>query len=243
MTIVQETYKQRKLAKVCVSCGKINDRFPKVNCSKCAEYQANYQKNRARLIQQTKKKLNHMGKKEYQANYRKNRGELIQQAKVKFNYIGRKEYEYRKEHGYCVTCGWENDRLPKVTCSKCAQYQENYRKKHRQTIKLQKEKEKQSKKEIVKRHGEKIQPQLEGSKKYEQPKKPLKWVNNEELMKQKQDEENKQTTNNEFTKGFELGRRLGRKNLYEEINELFDEIVIDTIKADDLKNILKLVKA
>lgn len=243
MTIAQETYKQRKLAKVCVSCGKKNDRLPKVVCSKCAQYQSKHRKNEVKLAQQAKKKLNHIRKKEYQANYRKSNEESIQQAKVKFNYIGRKEYAYRKEHGYCVTCGWKNDRLPKVTCSKCAQHQENYRKKHRQTIKLQKEKARQSKKEIVKCHGKKTQPQLEGSKKYEQPKKPLKWVNNKELMKQKQDEENKQTTNNEFTKGFELGRRLGRKKLYEEINELFDEIVIDTIKADDLKNILKLVKA
>lgn len=226
----QEEYLQRQKAGLCVGCGGYNNMKPKLLCSDC-QAQKNNQK----------------------------------QTKRKFNYVGRKEYEYRKEHGYCVNCGRENDRLPKVICSTCAQYQKTYREKQKQIKKSRKEKENQKEKEIVKHntkflnqkkenYTEKLQPQPEESIRYTQPRKPIKWVNIKDLMKKEQDEVNKKvtkltcgvkikTTNNEFTKGFELGRRLGRKKLYEEINELFDEIATDTIDAEDLKDILKLVKA
>lgn len=231
MVLEKEEYLQRKNAGLCVACGGYNNMKPKLLCSDC-QTQKNNQK----------------------------------QTKRKFNFIGKKEYEYRKNQGYCVNCGWENDRLPKVVCSKCAKYQKDYREKQRKIKKIQKQKEKQSKMNEAKRNAEflklknknyteKIQPHPEKSQKYNQPKKPIKWTHNEDLIKQIPNEpfpkqiqkaiqgDKIKTTNNEFTKGFELGRRLGRKKLYEEINELFDEIATESINADDLKNILKLIKA
>lgn len=47
---------------------------------------------------------------------------------------------------------------------------------------------------------------------------------------------------NEFSRGFEVGRKLGRKAYYDEFAELIDEIVVGPVKVDELKNILRLVK-